>query len=57
MSPKKTRKPFTLFQRETRAGPVWYVRFWDGNAKWFSENKKFICAGPETPLDTDEYNS
>jgi integrase len=29
MRPKKARKPFTLYQRETQKGTVWYVRFWD----------------------------
>jgi hypothetical protein len=32
MRPKKPRKPFTLYRKETRAGPVWYARFWDENA-------------------------
>jgi integrase len=31
MRPNKTRKPFTLYKKETQAGPVWYVRFWDEN--------------------------
>ena len=29
MRPKKARRPFTLFQRETKGGIFWYVRFWD----------------------------
>ena len=29
MRPKKARKPFTLYQRETKKGTFWYVRFWD----------------------------
>ncbi|MDR1105145.1 MAG: hypothetical protein LBL44_02190, partial [Treponema sp.] len=29
MRPKKIHKPFTLYLKETQAGPVWYVRFWD----------------------------
>jgi hypothetical protein len=36
MRPKKPRKPFIFFQRETQAGPVWYVRFWDENAKRYT---------------------
>ena len=26
---KKTRKPFTLYQKEPQTGLVWYSRFWD----------------------------
>jgi integrase len=33
MRPKKARKPFTLYQKKTKAGPVWYARFWD-EAAW-----------------------
>jgi len=29
MRPLKTRKPFTLYKKETKSGVVWYVRFWD----------------------------
>ena len=29
MRPKKARKPFTLYQKETQTGLVWYARFWD----------------------------
>jgi integrase len=29
MRPLKTRKPFTLYKKETKTGAVWYVRFWD----------------------------
>jgi integrase len=29
MRPLKTRKPFTLYKKETKSGTVWYVRFWD----------------------------
>jgi hypothetical protein len=31
MRPKKAHKSFALYRKETRAGPVWYARFWDGN--------------------------
>jgi hypothetical protein len=30
--PKKSHKPFTLYWKETQAGPVWYARFWDDNS-------------------------
>jgi len=29
MRPRKDRKPFTLFKKETGGGSVWYARFWD----------------------------
>jgi len=29
MRPKKSRKPFTLFRKETKDGHMWYARFWD----------------------------
>ena len=29
MRPRKDRKPFTLFKKETSGGSVWYARFWD----------------------------
>jgi hypothetical protein len=32
MRPKKAHKPFTLYQKETQAGPVWYARFWNETA-------------------------
>jgi hypothetical protein len=28
MRPSKTRKSFTLYRKQTKNGPVWYVRFW-----------------------------
>jgi hypothetical protein len=31
MRPKKAHKLFTLYRKETQAGPVWYARFWDEN--------------------------
>jgi hypothetical protein len=33
MRPHKTRKPFTLYQKETQADPVWYARFWNESAR------------------------
>ena len=36
MHPLKTRKPFTLFKKETKSGAVWYARFWDENAKRYA---------------------
>jgi integrase len=36
MRPKKAHKPFTLYQKETQAGPVWYVRFWDETARRYA---------------------
>jgi hypothetical protein len=36
MRPKKSRKPFTLYQKETQAGPVWYARFWDETARRYA---------------------
>jgi len=29
MRPLKTRKPFTLYKKETKSGLVWYARYWD----------------------------
>jgi integrase len=29
MRPKTPHKPFTLYQKKTQTGPVWYARFWD----------------------------
>jgi len=29
MRPINSRKPFTLFKKETKTGAVWYARFWD----------------------------
>ena len=29
MRPLKTRKPFTLYKKETKSGAVWYARYWD----------------------------
>jgi integrase len=36
MCPKKVHKPFTLYRKETRAGAVWYARFWEEyvNEQW-----------------------
>jgi hypothetical protein len=36
MRPNKTRKPFTLYMKETKTGPVWYVRFWDENSRRYA---------------------
>jgi len=36
MRPLKTRKPFTLFKKETQAGPVWYARFWDETSRRYA---------------------
>ncbi|MDR3247530.1 MAG: site-specific integrase [Treponema sp.] len=36
MRPRKARKPFTLFQKETQAGPVWYARFWNETARRYA---------------------
>ena len=36
MRPKKTRKPFTLYQKQTLSGPVWYARFWDENSSRYA---------------------
>jgi len=33
MRPKKAHKPFTLYQKETQTGPVWYARFWDETSR------------------------
>ncbi len=36
MSPKKTRKPFTLYRKETQAGIIWYARFWDESTRRYA---------------------
>jgi hypothetical protein len=36
MRPEKTRKPFTLYRKETQTGPVWYARFWDETAQRYA---------------------
>jgi integrase len=36
MRPSKPRKPFTLYQKQTKAGPVWYARFWDEEARRYA---------------------
>jgi len=36
MRPKKDRKPFTLFKKETNGGLVWYARFWDEDARRYA---------------------
>ena len=36
MRPKITRKPFTLFKKETKSGVVWYARFWDENSRRYA---------------------
>ncbi|MDR1253001.1 MAG: hypothetical protein LBK62_12700, partial [Treponema sp.] len=38
MRPKE-HKPFTLYLKETRAGPVWYARFWDKNARRYAVSR------------------
>ena len=32
MRPKNTRRPFTLYRKQTQAGLMWYARFWDETA-------------------------
>jgi hypothetical protein len=39
MRPKKSRKSFTLYLKETQGGPVWYARFWDENARRYAVTK------------------
>ena len=39
MRPKKAHKPFTLYQKETKAGPVWYARFWDETARRYAVSR------------------
>jgi len=36
MRPRKAHKPFTLYQKEIQAGPVWYARFWDETARRYA---------------------
>jgi integrase len=36
MRPKKTRKPFTLFLKKTKAGLVWHARFWDESSRKYA---------------------
>jgi len=36
MRPKKVRKPFTLYKKETQGGLVWYARFWDETARRYA---------------------
>jgi hypothetical protein len=36
MRPKKVRKPFTLYQKETQTGLVWYTRFWDETTRRYA---------------------
>jgi hypothetical protein len=36
MRPIKTRKPFTLYKKETKTGLVWYARFWDENSRRYA---------------------
>jgi integrase len=36
MRPLKPRKFFTLYRKQTKAGPVWYVRFWDENTRRYA---------------------
>jgi integrase len=36
MRPSKPRKPFTLYRKQTKGGPVWYVRFWDGKTRRYA---------------------
>lgn len=33
---QKNHKPFSLYQKETKTGAVWYVRFWDETAKRYA---------------------
>ena len=32
----KTRKPFTLYKKETKSGAVWYARFWDETVRRYA---------------------
>jgi integrase len=36
MRPNKSRKPFTLYRKETQTGPVWYARFWDETTRRYA---------------------
>jgi integrase len=36
MRPKKDHRPFSLYRKETKTGPVWYARFWDESAKRYA---------------------
>ena len=36
MRPSKTRKPFTLYKKETKSGAVWYARFWDATVRRYA---------------------
>jgi integrase len=36
MRPNKSRKPFTLYQKETQTGPVWYARYWDETTRRYA---------------------
>jgi hypothetical protein len=36
---KKTHKSFTLYRKETQAGPVWYARFWDETTKYHAATR------------------
>ena len=36
MRPLKTRKPFTLYKKETQSGLVWYARFWDETTRRYA---------------------
>lgn len=36
MRPKKARRPFTLYRKETQTGPIWYARFWDETARRYA---------------------
>jgi hypothetical protein len=39
MRPKKVRKSFTLYQKKTQTGPVWYARFWNETARRYAAAK------------------
>jgi integrase len=36
MRPLKKHKPFTLYQKQTKSGPVWYARFWDETSRRYA---------------------
>jgi integrase len=36
MRPSKNHQSFTLYQKQTRAGPVWYARFWDEKTRRYA---------------------
>jgi len=39
MRPLKTRKPFTLYKKETKSGLVWYARYWDETTQRYAATR------------------